>query len=314
MISRPGFLVGAERSGTTLLRLMLSHHPQIAWANEFEYSVDKLPENGWPDLDEYLAFLSNVRQFTSQNYEVDRSLSYPELVDSFLEQFRQKRGGKPIVGATVHRHFDRLLRIWPDARFIHILRDGRDVARSRMELGWAGNMWTGVEAWMEVEKTWESLREKLSPDRRTEIRYEHLIADARGELARLCEFLGVNFDEAVFDYTKTTHFKPPDLKRVSSWRTKLRPEEVRLAEAYIGSMLAERGYELSDLPPLEITPAMERQLRRDDYWSRVRHRMKELGPLLFFEGWFARRLGGRRWRARVERQLAVIRHRQNLKN
>lgn len=314
MISRPCFLVGAERSGTTLLRLMLSHHPEIAWANEFEYSVDKILPDDWPGTEAYLAFLSTVRQFTEQNYEVDRTLSYPELVDSFLDQFRRKHGNKRIIGATVHRHFDRLERIWPDARFIHIIRDGRDVARSRIALGWDGNLWTGAARWKEVETLWEGMRARLSPDRYTELHYEDLIADARGELTKLCRFLGVDFDEAIFDYTKTTHFKPPDPKRVSSWRTKLKPEEIQLAEARIGPMLVERGYELSGLPALTVTPEMERQLKRDDYWARVKHRVQEQGPLFVAESWFARRIGGRSWRRRIERRMSDFRHQQNLKN
>lgn len=48
-ISKPVFLVGAERSGTTVLRLMLDHHPQIAFNNEFEYAVDLVSDEGkWP--------------------------------------------------------------------------------------------------------------------------------------------------------------------------------------------------------------------------------------------------------------------------
>jgi Sulfotransferase family len=44
MIKKPVFLVGSERSGTTLFRLMLDHHPQIACFFEFEYAVSRMPE------------------------------------------------------------------------------------------------------------------------------------------------------------------------------------------------------------------------------------------------------------------------------
>lgn len=54
MINQPIFLDGAERSGTTVIRLMLAHHPKLAWCNEFEYAADRISESGdWPNLDEY---------------------------------------------------------------------------------------------------------------------------------------------------------------------------------------------------------------------------------------------------------------------
>ena len=45
-IHEPFFLVGSERSGTTLLRLMLDHHTQLSWCNEFEYAVDLVSDKG----------------------------------------------------------------------------------------------------------------------------------------------------------------------------------------------------------------------------------------------------------------------------
>ena len=56
---------------------------------------------------------------------------------------------------------DRLTRIWPDARFIHLVRDPRDVARSVIPMGWAGNTWVGVERWMEAERLWDRVRSSL---------------------------------------------------------------------------------------------------------------------------------------------------------
>lgn len=139
LITQPIFLVGAERSGTTVLRLMLDHHPQLAWHSEFEYAVDRISETGeWPHIDEYHQWLAKQRIFLDLDFKLDHTLTYPQLINSFLVQKRD-RDHKPIVGATVHRHFDKVLSIWPDARFIHIVRDGRDVARSCIGMGWAGN-------------------------------------------------------------------------------------------------------------------------------------------------------------------------------
>jgi hypothetical protein len=63
----------------------------------------------------------------------------------------------------VHRHYDRLLRLWPEARFIHLVRDPRDVASSCIGMGWAGNVWTGVTRWIEAERLWDEVRGDLAP-------------------------------------------------------------------------------------------------------------------------------------------------------
>ncbi len=111
MIKRPYFIVGSERSGTTLLRLMLDYHPRLACLFEFDYSVDQVGADGsFPDLEDYRAWLPTRRSFYTSGASIDPSLNYRELVDSFLEQKRQ-RGGKEFIGGTVHRHFDRLLHI-----------------------------------------------------------------------------------------------------------------------------------------------------------------------------------------------------------
>ena len=137
------FLVGSERSGTTLLRLMLDHHPEIAFEKEFDFVVSKVSETGaFPQVDAYLEWLATVR---AADYAIDRSLDYRSLVTDFLRQKQAASGGKPRVGATVHRDFDRLRFIWPDARYIHLVRDPRDVSRSVVQKGWAGNVYQGSE-------------------------------------------------------------------------------------------------------------------------------------------------------------------------
>lgn len=195
----PFFLVGSERSGTTLLRLMLAHHGQIECAPEFEFLVEEMPEDaGWPELDGYYRWLETNRIFRPHALAVDRALDYPALMKSFVAQYC-RRSAKPIHGATCHKHFDRLLRIWPKARFVHLLRDGRDVARSCIGMGWAGNVWHGAERWIAAEELWVSLASRVPAARRLELRYEDLIRDPEKELARTCAFLGTDYDAAMLD-------------------------------------------------------------------------------------------------------------------
>ena len=299
VISEPIFLVGAERSGTTLLRLMLDHHPQIAFHSEFEFAVDYFRGNNWPLLHRYYECLETDRLFQSSNFELDFSLSYPQLVNSFLVQKRE-RTGKSFVGATVHRHFARLLQIWPDARFIHIVRDGRDVARSCINMNWAGNVWTGSDRWLEVEQLWSQLKETISPERYTEVRYETLITEPAKTLTSLCNFIGTDYDPAMLSYWQTTTYDLPNSQLLWQWKRKLSPREIQLVEARIGNMLVKHGYELSGLPPLTVNSAMKKMLRLHSKWSVVRGRIRIYGLPLILSSFLSRNLELKQWEKHVQ--------------
>ncbi|MDJ0651385.1 MAG: sulfotransferase [Xenococcaceae cyanobacterium MO_188.B19] len=261
LISEPIFLVGAERSGTTLLRLMLRSHSQLSWCNEFEYSVDLIPnEQELPILDDYYKWLATHRIFRATNFRIDRGLDYPQLVNSFLAQ-KKTIDSKPLVGATVHRHFDRLLRIWPKAKFIHIVRDGRDVARSCIGMGWAGNVWTGIERWIEAENLWADMKQSLPKEQQIEITYESLIYQPDTTLKKLCDFIGINFESEMLNYHKTSSYDSPDPKLLNQWQHKLSDREIQLVESRISHMLVERNYELSGLPLIKVDNLLEQQLR-----------------------------------------------------
>jgi hypothetical protein len=279
-IASPIFLVGSVRSGTTLLRLMLDHHPELAFFHEFPFAVVALPDSGWPDLDSYYEFLLKDRIYQDSRLEIDSRLDYPQLMNSFLKQKRD-RDHKRVVGATVHIHFDRLLRIWPDARFIHIVRDGRDVGRSRVELGWAGNMYTGVQTWIEAERLWEQVQGVVPASRRVELKYENLVMNAEQELTRICDFLDLAFDPAMLRYNEHSTYDKPDPKLIGQWRRKLPAQAVRIAEARIAEMLVDRGYELSEYKPLKIGPLRERMLLSDDRKNRLAARHQLYGSSLF---------------------------------
>ena len=87
-------------------------------------------KDSWPDVREFSEWLEIDRQFRASGLRIEPDLSYPDLLRSFMDQKREETL-KPMIGATVHRNFDRLLQLWPDSRFIHLARDGRDVYHSR---------------------------------------------------------------------------------------------------------------------------------------------------------------------------------------
>ena len=278
-VKSPTFLVASVRSGTTLLRLMLDHHPELAFFHEFHYTVEALPRQGWPTMTDYFNYLMDHRIFLDSRLAIDTTLDYSALMNSFLNQKRE-RDEKSHVGATVHLHFDRLLRIWPEARFIHLVRDGRDVGRSRLELGWAGNIYTGVQSWIDAERLWDRVKKMVPASRRVEVRYEDLINQPKHQLERLCDFLNLNYDPAMLHYDRDSTYKSPDKRLIDQWRTKLSRDQIRLAESRIGEMLVERGYELSGYEPTHVGPLRKRLILAEDRCNRVRARWRLQGTLL----------------------------------
>lgn len=307
-IERPIFLVGAERSGTSLLRLLLDHHPDIAFQMEFEYAVDQLgPDGNTPVMDDYRRWLRSNFVFQGSGFTIDDSLEFRPLLDSFLEQ---KRQGKPIIGATIHRHYDRIQLIWPDARFIYLARDGRDVARSCIGMGWAGNVYAGCTEWIETVHAWDRLKATLPEDNYLETRYEDLVADSDKEMARILAWIGVPFTDAIYDYTKTSKYRRPDPKLAYQWKRKLSEMDTRLVEARIGDLLVKRGYERSEYPPIHLTPALRARLAFNDWYGRYAHRVRVYGFLHTLSETIAGRLGIAAWKERLRQRRYDIDHKR----
>lgn len=295
-IEEPVFLVGATRSGTTLLTLMLDHHPAIAFPGEFEWVFEFPGLEGkdslrGPELDEYRDWLSLKRHFRFHGLEADPMLPFPALVRSFLRQMKDAEGAhKPLVGAALHRHYARLLEAWPKARFIHVVRDGRDVCASWIRFGWRGNAYHGALAWTEALDEWEDLRSALPEDRWMELRLEDLIRDPRAKLAEVCRFMGTEFDPAMLEYSKNTTYGAPDPSKLARWKQELSERSVRVFEALAGDYLTRYGYERSGLPPLRIGPAMARRLDIEARVLQNRARMKSFGLGLWLADHVTRRV------------------------
>jgi hypothetical protein len=277
------FVVGCPRSGTTLLLRMLAAHPEVAVIPELGWIAptyerrERLTGEGYVTR-EFLEHLAGrgfgrfarlpVRQEELLAMDVaEQRLHYADLVSLLFDRYGAERG-KPVVGnktVAAVRFVRTLHELWPQARFVHLLRDGRDVALSA--IGWrrATRLAEELASWTEQPVATAALwwewnvrlgREAgvpLGAERYRELRYEALVADPEGECRELCEFLDLPYDEAMprFHEGKTRaeegldakHAWLPPTAGLRDWRTQMAPADVERFEAAAGALLDELGYE-----------------------------------------------------------------------
>lgn len=322
----PAFIVGAERSGTTLLRLMLAGHEKLSVVSEFEYVVDPLAHgqpfrnarqiqqsvgHPLPSADLLRKAVARDWIFASHGFTCDPHLDYRNLANSFLHQAKVRANNETgQVLAMVHRGIDHLPRLWPWARYIHIVRDPRDVARSCIGMGWSGNVYHGVGRWIHIERQWAELRAALPVGRFLEVRQEDLILHPRKTLERICEFLGIQWSDGMLAYQQTSTYDAPDPRLVEQWRRKLSAKEVGLVEGRVGSLLQARGYPASGHPTLKPGPVQRLALRVNDKRGRIAFRWKHLGLPLWLADTVSRKFNLAWLRRYAEPRLLEARNRR----
>jgi hypothetical protein len=284
------FVVGCPRSGTTLLRRMLDAHPLLAMTEETHWIPRLAQPGGVVGEDRVMtsavvtALLDYPRFATMQINGQElwtigaRSTDYSDFVTALFDLYGAKRGKKLVGDKTPGyvRAIPLLHELWPWARIVHLIRDGRDVALSA--LGWerkAEQFRRRFESWQQEPVAtaaawwrWHVLigREaggRLPPELYYELRYEQLVADPETESRRLCDFLGLPYDGAIlrFHEGRTRHdpsLSPkhqwlPPTPGLRDWRTQMDPRDVERFEAVAGSLLDELGYERAvPSPPREF--------------------------------------------------------------
>ena len=210
------FVVGATRSGTTLLRLMLDAHPEIAIPSETHFIPDliKAREKHGASPERMLEMLTSHRRWGDFHIEADElaerwaalpELTGPAAVREFFKLYGDKQGGPPRWGDKTPGYVKRMREIQeylPEARFIHLIRDGRDVALSILKQSF------GPET---IEAAAERWRGRVLRGRAQqpylgfymEVKFEDLVLDTEGQLRRICEFIELDFDPAMLGYHET---------------------------------------------------------------------------------------------------------------
>lgn len=269
------FVCGALRSGTTLLRLMIDGHPDLVNPGEMDFLFEPpFGKDGATDMKAYERELSLNRVFVSQGLKFSVGLGCEDQIRDFIRQLRKP--GKRLT-INIHRNFNRIPSIFPDARYVHLLRDPRDAAKSAIAMGWAGNVFHGVDHWINSERSFEKLAALTPQARIFRMKNEDLIRAPQRELTRLCAFLGVEYDGRMLDYPSRSTYGPPDSRLVEQWRSELDRREIALIEGKTGRMLTDRGYEMSG-GQLVVPGALGRALlRADNIWRRWRFNVRRNG-------------------------------------
>lgn len=149
-----------------------------------------------------------------------------------------------------------LLELFPDAKFIHIVRDGRGVAASIMPLDWGPNsIVKAARWWMRMVSFGLAAESYLTSDQIIRIKYEDLVTRPEETLQQLCHFLEIPYEPAMKDatgfiapsYTLRQHSrigKSPDKRVASNWKSRLTPREVEIFEHLTRAFLPYMGYEM----------------------------------------------------------------------
>jgi Sulfotransferase family len=314
--SDPFFIVGNDRSGTTMLRLVLDRGPEVAIPPESMFLTDfgsafdaGVPADGIAArrLTEQVWNHPKVRlwQLPGDPPPVPPGLSGQDafrfIAEAPFAAYAASHGKSRWGDKTPHyvHHVDHLLRIWPRARFVVLVRDGRDVALSlrRMPFG-PNNAWAAAQWWARGVRAGERAQRE-HPDAVLIVRYEDLVRDPEGTVPRICEFLGLGFTPEMLaleraDRSKIvpeqaswfpTIFDGIDTRAVGRWRREMPRRDQRVFAALAGPELARLGYDAGE-PAADPSPLQQRwfhyhnELMRNVNFLRLRlvqERGRELG-------------------------------------
>lgn len=294
---------GAVRSGTTMFRLMLDSHPLVANPGEVDFLFDHLhPDPARPGGWRYdRAGLQASRIFRAHRLELRPDLEGMELMGDMLRQFAARAPGA-VLTVNVHHNIARVARLWPRARFIHMLRDPRDVARSCVGMGWAGTSYHAAASWLAAERGWDEAAPLLRPEQVLTLRFEDLMRDLEGQLAKVCAFLEVPWTDGMLRYHEKSSYQPPDPRIAHQWRHKAPPSEIALIEGRCAALMAARGYapECGPRAPRRAEALALAVLNRTRRW---RFNIGRFGLPLFLAGHATRLPGLRVFRPRVRLRM-----------
>lgn len=281
-ISPVPFIIGAPRSGTTLLRLMLDSHPELAIPPETHFIPSILQIK---TINDFFRIITNYCSWT--DFCLSRDIFFGQLqalrpfnlgdgLRCFYELY-SKRFGKERYGDKTPIYYAHMLdiqSILPEARFIHLIRDGRDVILSLRNVWFApGNdVETLATYWLRIIT--EAQRQGSLCKYYLEVKYENLVTMTTDVLRDICKFIELPYHHSMENYQHTSHSRlnelndlydnkgnlivskqrrlslhaftrqRPDSSRIGQWRREMTKREVNRFLDIAGTKLYELGYSI----------------------------------------------------------------------
>jgi hypothetical protein len=275
---RPFFIVGNARSGTTLLRFMLSSHPRIYVPPETGFlpflNAQTLADLTLAEVEGLLSRIGRLnpkwKDTVPDSYAFYRSLPEPSLQHVLDSLFRIQIAGRQAARWGTQdppyvRYIGEIDRIFPASQFVHLVRDGRDTTLSALKR-WAGLRRPFLDSyylllnWSRQVEMGRAAASWLGPDRYAELRYEDLVQAPQRELERLCAFLGEDFNPSMLDHTVAARqeiqpggpislLEPVFGSSSQRWKDEMSVFQRKLADHLAGPTLVSSGYELGCAGP-----------------------------------------------------------------
>ncbi|BCJ35277.1 sulfotransferase family protein [Actinocatenispora thailandica] len=194
LLKQPVFLLSSVRSGSTLLRVILDSHSQLFAPHELHLGDIEAKAKGW------------FAEHAMSDLGFDNNELTALLWDRLLDEALRRSGKKVLVEKTPNQVFrtKRLLDIWPDARFVFLLRHPASILASWRE---ARPQLSRDEAITDILRYLTSLQEAREQLTGVDVRYEDLTERPEEETRRLCEFLGVEWEASMLEYGDNGHTK-----------------------------------------------------------------------------------------------------------
>jgi hypothetical protein len=283
----PVLVLGVRRSGTTLLRVMLDRNSQIAVPDE-SYFVPQLAARHRRPI-EVEPFVEDLRRIGTLLDGVDPDRVRKRLRDGMapgaaiaavFETYAADRGKARWGDKTpmYMQYLPLLERLFPDALFVHLVRDGRDAALSFLAMppGIVTRTWAHPRSVADFACQWRTeveaarlLGARVGPGRYREVRYEALVAGPEPEVEAVCAFARLPYEPEMLRYAEDVDVskKPhqqsltrPPTPGIRNWRTEMAGSDAEAFEDVAGELLEELGYRLSTGTPRPPSPRARARL------------------------------------------------------
>lgn len=196
----PIFVVGAPRSGTSMMQWSLRQHPHLWGGQESDFLVPLV--DALRDVHEYGSRREKLHWLSGQGISLDDFVGYVGLGVNAM--YTDKAGGRRWVEQTPYYtlHLPMMLRLFPGAQFLFMLRDGRQVVHSLRNFVVPMAHREACQTWRRYTEAGLAFSESEQADHVMTVRYDRVVADTQRELARVFEFLDEPFEHASVEFIR----------------------------------------------------------------------------------------------------------------